>query len=78
MRNRIWAVTSGLLGAAILVLLFFYGIEYGTWIDEAGPLTTSPPTFLLPFAIGGIAGILMIGGFAVSLSGLNTESSFDA
>ena len=74
MRNRIWAVTTGLLGAAILVVLFFYGIQYGTWVDEAGPLNAAPPSFLLPFIVGGIAGVIMIGGFVVSLSGLNDES----
>lgn len=73
MQNRIWAWSSAAMGAAILVLLFFYGIEYGTWLDEAGRLSTSPPTFLLPFTIGGLGGVIMIGGLVVGLSGLNSD-----
>jgi hypothetical protein len=62
------------MGAIILILLFMYGIEYGTWVDEAGRLDTAPPSFLLPFAIGGLGGVIMIGGLVIGLSGLNSDS----
>ena len=74
MRNKIWAWASAAMGAIILILLFMYGIEYGTWVDEAGRLDTAPPSFLLPFAIGGLGGVIMIGGLVIGLSGLNSDS----
>lgn len=62
MRGRIWSLISAGIGAVILVLLALYGTEYGTWVDEAGRLPTSPPSFVLPFAVGALAAVLLIGG----------------
>lgn len=62
MRGRIWNLVSAGIGAAILVILFAYGMEYGTWIDEAGRLAASPPSFVLLFAVGALAAILLVGG----------------
>ncbi|BCW08333.1 hypothetical protein [Arthrobacter sp. NtRootA1] len=70
MRGTVWAWASALIGAAILVLIFFYGTEYGTWVDEAGPLSVEPPTFILPFAIGGLGFVLLIGGVIAGSTGM--------
>lgn len=69
MVTRIWGATTAVIGGLILVLLVFYGTEYGTWVDEAGPLSTAPPTFILPFVIGAMAGVLLVGGTIVALVG---------
>lgn len=65
MREIIWGWLTAAIGMVVLVLLAFYGIEYGTWVDEAGPLQTAPPTFIIPFAIGGLGMVLLFGGFIV-------------
>lgn len=62
MREIIWGWVSSAIGLAVLVLLSVYGAQSGTWLDEAGPLRVSPPTFIIPFAIGGLGGILFLGG----------------
>ncbi|MGO4783942.1 hypothetical protein [Cryobacterium sp. W22_MBD10_FK3] len=49
-------------------MLSFYGTEYGTWLDEAGKLETSPPSFVLPFVIGGLGAFLVLGGLVTALS----------
>ncbi len=69
MQGTIWGWISAAIGLAVLVLLFFYGIDYGTWVDEAGPLRSSPPAFILPFAVGGLGVVLSIGGFCVGVAG---------
>jgi hypothetical protein len=61
-RGRLWSLLSAAIGAAILVVLFVYGIEFGTFVDEAGQLETPPPSFVLPFVIGGLAVVLLVGG----------------
>ncbi|WP_165384947.1 hypothetical protein [Cryobacterium sp. SO1] len=43
-------------------MLILFGTEYGTWLDEAGRLETSPPSFVLPFVIGGLGAVLVLGG----------------
>jgi hypothetical protein len=62
MRGRIWSLVSAAIGLVILVVLFLFGTEYGTWLDEAGKLETSPPSFVLPFVIGGLGAVLVLGG----------------
>jgi hypothetical protein len=68
-RELFGAGFSAATGLAVLVLLAFYCIEYGTWLDEAGPLRASPPTFILPFALGGLGVVLLIGGLIVGIAG---------
>jgi hypothetical protein len=69
MRGTIWGWLTAAIGLAVLVLLVFYGTEYGTWVDEAGFLRPAPPTFDLPFAIGGLGVVLFIGGSVVGMTG---------
>lgn len=52
-----------------------YGTEYGTWIDEAGSLSVEPPTFILPFAIGGLGFVLLIGGVIAGSKGMPSAAS---
>jgi hypothetical protein len=68
MQGRVWSSLSAAIGAAILSVLFFYGTEYGTWLDEAGRLDTPPPILALPFIVGGLGLLLLIGGLVVTLS----------
>ena len=68
MREIIWGWLTAAIGLVVLVLLALYGIEVGTWIDEAGPLQTAPPTFIIPFAIGGLGLVLLVGGFIVGVA----------
>lgn len=75
MRGNVWAWARALIGAAIVVLIFFYGTEYGTWIDEAGSLSVEPPTFILPFAIGGLGFVLLIGGVIAGSKGMPSAAS---
>lgn len=69
MLTRVWGATSAAIGGMILVLLVVYGIAYGTWIDEVGPLPITPPTVVLPLIIGVLAGILLLGGIVVTIVG---------
>lgn len=69
MVTRIWGAASAAIGGLIIVLLVVYGTEYGTWVDEAGPLPTAPPTVVLPFAIGALAAVLLVGGSIVAIVG---------
>jgi hypothetical protein len=62
MAARVWALATAIIGVLILVILAAFGTEYGTWVDEAGPLPTAPPTFVLPFLVGGLALVLVVGG----------------
>jgi hypothetical protein len=68
MLGTVWGWVTASIGLAIVALLFVYGYEYGIWLDEVGPLTVAPPTFLLPFAIGGLGVVLLIGGFVVGVT----------
>ncbi len=68
MREIIWGWISSALGLAILVLLFVYVMQSGTWLDEVGPLRLSPPTFMIPFAIGGLGLVLFLGGLIIGLA----------
>ena len=74
MRGRIWSSVSAAIGAAILIVLVFYGTEYGTWVDDAGMLDTPPPSFVLPFIIGGLGLFLLVGGLVVTLGSVGTSS----
>ncbi|SEE85947.1 hypothetical protein SAMN04489740_2818 [Arthrobacter alpinus] len=67
MREIIWGWLSSALGLAVLVLLFVYGMQSGTWLDEVGSLRVSPPTFMVPFAIGGLGVVLFLGGLIIGL-----------
>ena len=69
MLTRIGGATSAAIGGVILVLLVVYGTEYGTWVDEAGPLPLAPPTVVLPLIIGALAGMLLVGGVVVAIVG---------
>ena len=69
MLTRVWGAISAAIGGLILVLLVVYGIEYGTWIDEVGPLPIAPPTVVLPLIIGVLAGMLLLGGIVVAIVG---------
>jgi hypothetical protein len=62
MRGRLWSLVGAAIGAAILAILFAFGIEYGTWVDEAGQLEVPPPAFVFPFVIGCLAIVLLVGG----------------
>ncbi len=66
MLTRVWGATSAAVGGLVLVLLVVYGIEYGTWIDEVGPLPITPPTVVLPLIMGVLAGMLLLGGIVVA------------
>ncbi|TQO19889.1 hypothetical protein FB472_1490 [Rhodoglobus vestalii] len=68
MREIIWGWLTAAIGLAILVVIFFYGIEFGTWVDEAGSLRSAPPTFILPFVVAGLGLVLFVGGFSVGAS----------
>jgi hypothetical protein len=74
MLGTVWGWITASIGLAVLPLLFVYGYEYGTWVDQAGPLNAAPPTFLLPFAIGGLGVVLVIGGFVVGATGMNERA----
>ena len=67
MREIIWGWLTSAIGLAVLILLFFYGMQSGTWLDEVGPLRLSPPTFVIPFAIGGLGLVLFLGGLVIGL-----------
>lgn len=67
MREIIWGWLTSAIGLAILVLLFVYGTQSGTWMDEVGPLPISPPTFVIPFAIGGLGLVLLCGGLIMGV-----------
>ncbi|MFD3448659.1 hypothetical protein ACFDTO_29090 [Microbacteriaceae bacterium 4G12] len=68
---------SAVIGAAILVVLYLYGMEYGTWLDEAGPLAVAPPSFLLPFVLGALGLVLFVGGLVLTLAGPGSPADSD-
>lgn len=67
MREIIWGWLTSAIGLAVLVLLFVYGMQSGAWLDEVGPLRLPPPTFMIPFAIGGLGVVLFLGGLIIGL-----------
>jgi hypothetical protein len=69
MSGRIWGGVSAGIGVVILAVLVVYGTEYGTWVDEAGPLDPGPPTFILPFVIGALGLVLLVGGSVIAIVG---------
>lgn len=75
--RSVWGWVSAAVGIAILGLLVAYGTEYGTWVDAAGMLPIPPPTFVIPFAIGGLALILVIGGLVSAFSALAARTRTD-
>ena len=77
MRGRIWSSVSAAIGAAILVVLFLYGLQYGTWLDEVGPLAVAPPSFLLPFILGALGLVLFVGGLVLTLGGPGSPADRD-
>jgi hypothetical protein len=74
MRGRLWSLVGAAIGAAILAILFAFGIEYGTWVDEAGQLEVPPPAFVFPFVIGCLAIVLLVGGLMASASSSGTST----
>lgn len=46
----------------------------GTWADEGGQLPLSPPTIVIPFAIGGLELVLQIGGLVMGVLGVGERA----
>ncbi|MCJ1708871.1 hypothetical protein [Microbacterium sp. VKM Ac-2923] len=72
MNGKIWGFITAAIGLTIITLLVIFGTEYGTWLDEIGPLLSlenaaAAPTIALPAAIGLLAIGQLVGGLAVGL-----------
>ncbi|WP_314452169.1 hypothetical protein [uncultured Microbacterium sp.] len=78
MSGKIWGFITAAIGLTTIVLLVLYGTEYGTWLDEIGPLidledAAAAPTIALPAAIGLLAIGQLVGGLAVGLTASHPE-----
>ncbi len=70
MLGTVWAWISATIGLAVLALVLLHGFEFGTWMDEAGPLPVSPPDFTFAFTAARLSVVLLIGGFIVGAIGI--------
>lgn len=74
MVTRIWAATSAVIGGMILIILVVDATQYGTWVDEAGPLPTAPHGLVLPLIIGALALVPVVGGIFMAMIGPATHA----
>lgn len=74
MLGTVWACISATIGLALLAVVLLYAVEYGTWVDRAGPLPVAPPDFILPLTIGRLGVVLLVGGFIVGAMGIGERA----